>query len=67
MRLLNVQLWPAELGVLKGPESEHWLLAGWKLKENISFKDGIIKLWIILGRAEIIMVIVKNYIGNSSP
>lgn len=28
MRLLNVQLWPAELGILKGPESEHWLLAG---------------------------------------
>lgn len=46
-----MQLWPAELGILKGPGSEHWLLAVWKLKiEYVSFKDSIFKILIILGR-----------------
>lgn len=44
MRLLNIQLWPAELGILKGPKSEHCLLAAQKLKKKIkNFKDGIFK------------------------
>lgn len=28
MRLLNAQLWQAELGILKGSEFEHWLPPG---------------------------------------
>lgn len=45
MRLLNIQLWPAELGILKGPKSEHCLLPVRKLKKKkVSFKDGIFNL-----------------------
>lgn len=65
MRLLNIQLWPAELGILKGPKSEHCLLAVRKLKK----KKYLLKMVFLISELfweEIKMVIIENYNGKSS-